>query len=322
MKNYVLAAFFLPDEGARMPAPLESRVQARVAARRHRYNGTELQPMRMSELRPNQRNKYLALWELAHDVAQVESIPASLQFAKNNTCNFKCVYCIDHRPGNQIPRTRLEGQVWENLLDLIPKSAELGFHGISEFFVDPDFFDILRRCAEAGAALSLNTNGSVCTPRHLDALANYPGPIWITFSLDAATPETFLRIRGQEFWRILRNVRTYIDRFEARRQRTGIALSFVINRSSVKEMLPFVYLAKALKADVVSFFRMHEYDGLTWEAETRHGGVFNYREECVGKFQEEYNLELERVRKAAATLGVVVELPAPVPSAELVDISR
>ena len=275
----------------------------------------------MSELRPNQKNKYRALWELAHGVCKVSSTPPSFQFAKNNICNFKCVYCIDHRPGNQIPRSRLEGEVWQSLLKLIPNSADLGFHGISEFFVDPEFFDILQRSAEAGAALSLNTNGSVCTPRHLDTLANYPGYIWITFSLDAATPETFLRIRGQEFWRILRNVKAYIDRFEGRRGNTFISVSFVINRSSVAEMLPFLYLARSLKVDLVTYFRMHEYEGLDWEVEARHGGLFDYRAECVGNFAEQYNRELERVRQAAEVLGVPVELPAPLPVSELVGIS-
>jgi MoaA/NifB/PqqE/SkfB family radical SAM enzyme len=276
----------------------------------------------MNPLLPNQRNKYRALWELARGVARVQSTPPSLQFARNNTCNFKCVYCIDHRPGNQIPRTRLEGDAWQGLLDLIPMSSELGFHGISEFFVDPDFFDILSRCAQAGAALSLNTNASVCTPRHLDALANYPGYIWITFSLDAATPETFLRIRGQEFWRVLRNVKSYIDRLEARRSATWISVSFVINRSSVKEMTPFLYLAKALKVDCVTYFRQHEYSGLDWEIEARQGGTFNYRDECVGTIAEEYNLELERVRQAAGVLNISVELPAPVPTSDLVGISQ
>ena len=275
----------------------------------------------MNELRPNQRNKYRAFWELAHGSPRVRSTPPSLQIAKNNLCNFKCVYCIDHRPGNMIPRTRLDGAVWKGLLNLIPNSAELGFHGISEFFIDAEFFEILARCAAAGAALSLNTNGSVCTPRHVEALANYPGFIWITFSLDAASPETFQRIRGQDFTRILRNVKTYIDRFESRRPNTGIFVSFVINRSSVKEMLPFLYLAKALKADTATYFRMHEYEGLDWEVEASHGGTFNYRQECVGSFAEEYNRELEKVRLAAAALGMNVDLPAPLPEARLVEIS-
>ncbi|HWC99681.1 MAG TPA: radical SAM protein [Candidatus Sulfopaludibacter sp.] len=276
----------------------------------------------MSDLRPNQTNKYRALWELAHGKATVVSTPPKLQFARNNVCNFKCVYCSDHRPGNQIPRNHLEGEVWQNLVKLIPQSEQLAFHGISEFFVDTEFFDILGRSAAAGATLRLNTNGSVCTPRHLDALANYPGYLNINFSLDAATPETFLRIRGQDFWKIVQKIKSYMDRFESRRSESWITLSFVINRSNVKEMLPFLFLAKALKVDGVTFYRMHEYESLDWKVDAKQGGVFDYREECTGKFADEYNRELENVRQAAALFGVQVDLPAPVAPEELVAISQ
>jgi len=272
--------------------------------------------MNASDLRPNQQNNYRALWEFAHGTADVDTTPPSLQIARSNTCNFKCVYCSDHRVGNQIPRTQIEGETWQRLLHLIPQSQELAFHGISEFFIDLEFFDILQRCASAKASLALNTNGSVCTPKHLDALANYPGHISISFSLDAATPETFLRIRGQDFWRILANIKKYMDRFQERRNRTWVSLSFVINKTSVNDMLPFVYLAKSLNVDSVIFYRLHEYDSLDWEVPAKEGGVFSYVKESVGMFPDEYNRELERTRQAARILGVHVDLPAPLPVAD------
>jgi MoaA/NifB/PqqE/SkfB family radical SAM enzyme len=259
--------------------------------------------MATDEIRPNQRNRYQALWEFAHGIAAVESTPPNLQLARSNTCNFKCVYCIDHRTGNQIPRTQLEGRTWDDLLALIPRSATLAFHGISEFMVDPEFFDIVARCAAAGATLSINTNGSVCTTRHLEVLAEYPGGLQINFSLDAATPETFLRIRGQRFWRIVRNIRTYVERFEARPHKAHVTLSFVITKSSVEDMVPFVYLAKALKVDGVKYYRLHEYEGLDWRIETKDGGTFDYRQETTANFAEAYNRAVESTREAADAFG-------------------
>ena len=111
-----------------------------------------------------------------------------------------------------------------------------------------------------------------------------------------------MAIRGQDFWRIVRNIRAYMDRFEKRRDITWVSLSFVIARTSIKDMMPFVFLAKALKVDVIKYYRLHEYDGLDWRVETKAGGIFDYRNECVGKFGEEYNHEIERTRKAAEIL--------------------
>lgn len=278
--------------------------------------------MSPNELRPNQKNRYLALWEFAHGVFDVKSTPSNLQIARTNICNFKCVYCIEHRAGNKIPQTKHTEDSWQKLLRLIPRCDMLAFHGISEFMIDPGFFDIVRRCAEAGASLSLNTNGSVCTQKHLDVLANYPGYLLINFSIDAATPETYLRIRGGDFLRIIHNVKTYVDRFEARREKTTITLSFVISKSSVKDMVPFVFLAKALNVDSINYYRLNEYKELNWRVEAKAGGIFDYREECVPKFGVEYNRELERTRQAAEIFGVHIQLPALLTESELKEMRR
>jgi MoaA/NifB/PqqE/SkfB family radical SAM enzyme len=267
--------------------------------------------MRLEHLRANQINKYRAMWEVATGAISVQTIPAQLQIATSNTCNLKCVYCRDHRVGNEVPRSKLEGDTWNNMLRLIPKAEWLAFHGISEFMMDPKFFELVRLCADAGATLFINTNGTICTPKYLEALANYPASISMNFSVDAATPETFASIRGWHFWRVIRNIKTYVDRFEARGDAPWLALSFVITKSNVHEMVPFVFLAKALKIKNVVFYRLHEYDELNWRIATKSGGTFDYREECTGAFVDQYNREIENTRKAAEMLNVDVQLPAP-----------
>jgi MoaA/NifB/PqqE/SkfB family radical SAM enzyme len=260
-------------------------------------------------LRPLHENKYLALWEFMHGVDEVRSTPVTLQIARTNSCNFRCVYCSDHRAGNQIPRTNISDPVWQDLVGVVERAEVLAFHGISEFMIDKDFFPIVERCAAAGAMLSLNTNGSVCTERHLTVLENYPGTINMNFSLDAATPEMFERIRGWDFLRVLENVRAYVDCFKSRRDRTLITLSFVITRSNVREMVPFIYLAKALDVDSIHYWRLHEYHGLDWKVETKDGGVFDYLKETTGNFVEEYNRQIDITRRVAEIVGMDAELP-------------
>lgn len=254
-------------------------------------------------------NKYLALWEFVHGVDEVRSTPVTLQIARTNSCNFKCVYCSDHRAGNQIPRTSISDVVWQQLVGVVDRAEVLAFHGISEFMIDKDFFAIVAGCAAAGGMLSLNTNGSVCTEKHLAVLESYPGTINMNFSLDAATPEMFYRIRGWDFLRVLDNVRAYVRCFQSRRDRTLITLSFVITRSNVSEMVPFVYLAKALDVDGIHYWRLHEYDGLDWSVETKDGNAFDYRKETAGNFVEEYNRQIENARRVAEIVGIDAELP-------------
>ena len=125
-------------------------------------------------LRENQWNRYRAMREFALAASNVDSSPPSLQIARTNRCNFKCAYCIDHRVGSTVPRTELTGETWADLLRLLPSTSSMAFHGISEFLIDPHFFEVVEQCAKAGVELSINTNGSVCTEKHVAALEHYP----------------------------------------------------------------------------------------------------------------------------------------------------
>jgi MoaA/NifB/PqqE/SkfB family radical SAM enzyme len=269
-----------------------------------------LDRMSGSSLRVNQRNKYQALWELAHGVAEVDTTPPDLQIARSNTCNFKCVYCVDHRVGNDVPRASLTGDTWDMLLALIPRSEQLMFHGVSEFLLDPEFFEIVARCGDAGASLCINTNGSVCTPKHMKALQEYPGFLTFVISVDAATPETFSRIRGWQFWRVVKNISSYVTSMKQRTGGTYMIMTFVVTKSSVGDVVPFIYLAKSLGVDTVRFYRLHEYDGLDWRIQTKTNEVFDYREEITSNFAEAYNRQLEAAKRAADIVGIRVELPA------------
>jgi MoaA/NifB/PqqE/SkfB family radical SAM enzyme len=269
--------------------------------------------------RPNLKNRYQALWEFQRGVAVPASYPTVLQIALNNLCNFKCVYCTDQREGNTIPRSQLDGRTWEDVLHALPFAETLAFHGISEFFVDKKFFDLVERCAAAGANLSLNTNGSVATPKHVEVLTNYPGHLEVNFSIDAATREVFTRIRGWDFDRVIRNIRTYVESFKARKHSTHTSVSFVITRSNVHELVPFVRLAKDLGVREVKFYRLHEYGTLAWEIVAPDGKPFDYRSECTDHFKELYNEHVRAATAAAEELGLSFEMPALYSDAELAE---
>jgi MoaA/NifB/PqqE/SkfB family radical SAM enzyme len=273
----------------------------------------------MRDLRLNQKNKYRAQWEYAKGHPTVQSTPPILQIARSNTCNFHCVYCPDHRDGNTVPRFKNEGETWRQLLELIPRSDTLSFHGVSEFMLDPGFFDIVARCRDAHATLLINTNGSVCGPRHLDVLATYPGTLVMNFSLDAATPETFLRVSGWRFDRVLQNIRRYVERFESRQHRTWLSASLVITRTSLDEVTDFVRLAHELKLHHVRLCRLLEYDGLDWDIPTKAGDRFDYRDEYAQLHGDAFNRKLEEARQLAEQYQIYIEVPASGPESPNTD---
>lgn len=255
-------------------------------------------------------NAFRAVWEYANGCEVVESTPTALQLARNNLCNFSCVHCFDHRPGNTVPRTRLTGIGWDHVDGLIEQTILLSFHGISEFMIDPEFFPIVERCARAGAMLSINTNGSVCTARHLEVLRQYPQVLTVTFSMDGATPETYRRIRGWDLGRIVRNIKAYVECFRERTAPTNVTLAFVLMRSTLADAVSAVYLAKALNVNLLRFSPLHEYEGLDWKAEVAPGVVFDYQAETLRHCVPEVDEVMAQVHELADALGVCVEAPA------------
>ncbi len=262
-------------------------------------------------LLPNEANRLRAQWEFARGQAEVVSTPARLQLGRSNICNFHCVYCSDHRAGNTIPRSRLEGATWDHLARLIPRATFLGFHGVSEFFLDPDFFAILDTCAAARVGLMLNTNGSVCTPRYLQALTDYPAPLEITFSIDAATPATYQRLRGWDFARLQENIRRYQAAFRDRAHPLLVIYSLVLMRSNLDEVVPFLHLAKSLGPGCVSLIPLNQYEGLNWRIADPLGRPFDYVAECPGSVRQAYNRALELARRTAVELDLKLFLPPP-----------
>lgn len=279
-------------------------------------NLTAHSPASRPEFSPRLANKYLALHEFNSGVETVQSMPLSIQVARNNQCNFKCVYCADHRPGNSIPRSSLSDEAWEAFEEIVERADAASFHGISEFMIDKEFFRIVEWCARAGLILSLNTNGSVCTDRHLETLANYPGSLAINFSIDAATESTFRLVRGWDFHRLLENIQTYVRRLEHRRGTTYWMFSFVIMRRNVREMAPLVPLAKSLGIDSIKYYPLIESAGMNWTIPLNDGTTFDYSAEQVDQFPELVNQEIENTRRMAVLLGMDVELPAPLPTPE------
>jgi MoaA/NifB/PqqE/SkfB family radical SAM enzyme len=285
---------------------------------------TRLTPAADGSLSTGYRNYFLNSWEFAQGAEIVRSTPPSIQIASNNNCNFSCVYCADHRAGNHVPRLSLTHEVRDRLDPLVDQALAASFHGISEFFLEKQFFAIVERCGRAGTILSLNTNGSVCTDRHVAALVDYPNPIAINFSLDAATPETFRRIRGWDFWRVIRNIQTYMTALAQRRHRILATTSFVVCSSNRQEMLPFVYLSRSLGMDGLKFYPLIDEANHDWRIETKEGGTFDYRAEMTNPAEPSFRQQVEQAREAAALLGMYAELPdaaPPPPEPEFVPLS-
>lgn len=195
-------------------------------------------------------------------------------------CNLKCGTCPQvvgrpYRPRNLSP------ELLEREIPWSAHAATVALHGVGEPLLFPGLADVLRRLEPRGPRAFLSTNGTILTDEHLEALLS--GQVReVSFSLDAATPETFRRIRGANLETVLRNIRRLVAERRARSlAHPQVSLNMTLTQVNLDEAPLLVELAAGLGADRVWFWHLnHDLASNGWTVE-RNGFVFDYRSQSA-----------------------------------------
>jgi len=146
----------------------------------------------------------------------------------------------------------------------------------------------------------MTTNGQILTDRNIEKLLDREIDLYI--SLDAATAETYARLRNDTLERILGNLRRLITAKGGRDGLPRVHLVFMPMKCNVHELEAFVELCADLEVDrlVLRPLNFSESISLKWD---RAGYVFDYPKELL-PFEE-----LIRVSARAAQLCAEHNVP-------------
>ncbi len=165
--------------------------------------------------------------------------------------------CAPHHEGwatvHGIPKGMLDPALWERILDGIVEDDLRFDHLIFQWLGDPSLHPELPRLVRAAATrlagrvdyLRLDTNGILLAGERMDglvdAVAGDGPPLLVVITLDAATPPTYLRVKGQDALpRVQRNVRRLLRRRRERGVRLNLQLQFVVQPGNEHELRPFL----------------------------------------------------------------------------------
>lgn len=234
---------------------------------------------------------------------RVSSAPRLLTIETTSRCNLRCVMCghgthpvdaaYEHFPEALIPR----------LSGVIRLAAHVQLHGLGEPLMNPAFWKLLELTHE-NQHVQINSNGQLLDKRNVDRiLTTWLGEI--SFSLDAATPATYRKIRGADLGRVIENVRYLIaERRRLGRVRPHVSMNMTLMRENIEETVRFVELAHELGADQVQLGHMnHLEEGRDWRVE-RQGWVFDYREQMLVNHPELSNRMIRAAQDRARELGI------------------
>jgi len=220
--------------------------------------------------------------------------PIHFQLEPMVGCNLKCRTCTV--PSYSETKRMTIGR-FRHIFDQI-RPLKIALSGAGEPFLNSDMFEIIRYARENGASVLTSTNFTV-TRRRLQEFID-SGLNLLKISLDAATPETYEKIRGRDrFEAICEDIRTLNElKSGAGSPTPALRLQFVIQRDNIHELSLLPRLAKELNADSIYLQPL-----MTEMIPERRDGL------TEGVDQETLECELRSAGREASRLGLGTNVP-------------
>lgn len=179
-------------------------------------------------------------------------LPFSIAPEIDASCNIHCNSC---RKDVYVDTSR-EREIYADVIlkKVVSISAKLIINTVGEPFASKNCMNIIyNSLTKQKRAISIYTNGLLLTADRLNELLCEYDTIDISVSVDAATKDTYEKIRlGGDFVRLSENL-MYISKMKKKGKIPFLRMSFTVQRLNVSEIQDFVYMAENYGADRIIF---------------------------------------------------------------------
>lgn len=253
--------------------------------------------------RENARKNYE---EMRAGRTELQSFPQSLGIDLFGRCNISppCVYCLWDR------MKEMEGSHVDTVVDESTLESYGPFFRSARFLVNcsfgepllhPRLGEILKVCADRKKVVELSSNGQAFTDRTIKALVGKPVNLYI--SLDAATRETYAKIRNDRWDDIIPS----LVKLHEERKKAGnfprIFLVFIPMRVNAGDLEEYFRLARRIEADKL-VLRPLLFLGKPKIQRDRGGYHFDYAQEMLSR--EELEALFKNADRFSRQYGVTV----------------
>lgn len=170
--------------------------------------------------------------------------PSYVRVIISNNCNLKCIMCPYHSSLLKKTHTtdffqRKKEMSWEMIERLAQDCGQakipILIGSVEEPLLHPKLVDFIQLCRQQGVPkVHLTTNGQLLTQDYSKALLN-AGLTSIDISIDAATPDTYLKIRGADLKRVESNIVGFLKIRDQLGIDCDVRTSFVRNQNITSE---------------------------------------------------------------------------------------
>jgi len=243
------------------------------------------------------KNTALNIIERKLQKTRVKSSPFIVQVDVTNRCNLNCTICSR----KDLIIGDISSSLFPEIIKLSRKSRELILFGYGEPLLSEGFHELCKK--SKSGRISFTTNGRLLTKEMAEKILSESNrPIFnITFSIDAATEETYSSIRNNvrfdTVWNNLENISDYKSHFNL--SCPEIWINFVAMRRNIEELPELI--EKAAKAGVskINVFHMNVWDE-------------SYIEESLIFYPELTRQIFNTAQVKAHELGIKLDIPVEI----------
>lgn len=184
--------------------------------------------------------------EIAERRVVLTSRPTKMRIVPTVKCNLNCEFCYQDRDDT----TELPEQIDRILTDFFPVLDELVVIG-GEPLATRECLSIIEQMDPRlypDLHLALITNGTTVSAEVVELLSARRMS-WVLVSVDAATPETYKKVRGGKFSKVIEGVNRLNEIRHRQGASWGLLMGFIFMRSNMHEALDFVRMAEDLRVD-------------------------------------------------------------------------
>ena len=249
----------------------------------------------------------------------VDHLPSELTIAATDRCNLRCVMCGTHHPqqgDNNADKFDFPLELVDKIEGMTAGAERIQLHGGGgEPMMSKSFWKWVSLFSKnQEAQIEFNTNGLLLTPRNIERLMRQRAS-FICVSLDAASADTYRKIRGGDWARLYRNLVALAKARAEQRVDMRLALNMTVMRDNAHEMPSLIQLAHRLGFDEVQFYKLNEGIAYNWIEQTPAGYVFNYQDNLVERNADYIRPFFDEAVKISAELGVKLDMDHRLPLA-------
>jgi MoaA/NifB/PqqE/SkfB family radical SAM enzyme len=238
--------------------------------------------------------------------------PVCLYLEVSNECNLACKTCPITYGKIEEPSSLSLERV-KHLVSQFTTVKRVVLHGVGEPLLNRELPQIIRWLKEKGIYVLFNSNGTLINKRWREALVESRLDE-IRLSLDAATPDTFARVRGKPLFDvIIRNIKGLSALKAERGSRTPLVSLWLTGlRETLNELSDFIRLAHSLGIEQVYLQRL-----VYWERNS-DDQMAHPEQSLFNSLRDEEEEVIRSAENLARSLGVSFEASgATTPSASL-----